>query len=184
VIITISGTPGSGKTTLGKMLARELGYEFISIGDIVGTIAKERGMDLHELQAHQETDKSIDVEIDEYQRKLGKEKDNFVIDSRLGFHFIPGSIKILVVADAKVGAQRIFNDPRHDEKKAIDLNEQMEFIERRMKSDKLRYKKFYNIDPNNPRLFDFVMDTSKQQKPQDGLVTLLAYLHKRHLLDT
>jgi len=34
VKITISGLPGSGKTTVGKNLAKIFGSKFISVGDI------------------------------------------------------------------------------------------------------------------------------------------------------
>ena len=41
MIITISGLPGSGKSTIGKMLAKKLGYKFYSMGDLRGKIEKK-----------------------------------------------------------------------------------------------------------------------------------------------
>lgn len=49
MIITISGRQGAGKTTLAKNLSERLGYDFISVGDIQGQIARERGLTINEL---------------------------------------------------------------------------------------------------------------------------------------
>ena len=59
-------------------------------------IAAKRGITLLELSKLAETDRSIDKELDNYQIQLGKDEDNFIIDARLGWHFIPDSIKIFL----------------------------------------------------------------------------------------
>ena len=46
--ITISGLPGSGTTTVAKLLAERLGYKLISAGDVFRKLAMERGMTLEE----------------------------------------------------------------------------------------------------------------------------------------
>ena len=56
MIITISGIPGSGKTTVGRMLAEKLGYKFYSIGDLRGKMAMERGMTIDQLNELGKTD--------------------------------------------------------------------------------------------------------------------------------
>ena len=94
MIITISGIAGSGKSTVAKLLAKKLNYKHYSIGDFMRQIAKERKLTLLELSKQAEKDNSIDKELDKKQIELGKTKDNFVIDSRLGFHFCPfGGLK-------------------------------------------------------------------------------------------
>ena len=49
MIITISGTPGSGKSTVAKMIATKLGFKHYSTGDFMRQMAKERGISLEEL---------------------------------------------------------------------------------------------------------------------------------------
>ncbi|NOX71821.1 MAG: AAA family ATPase, partial [Candidatus Micrarchaeota archaeon] len=34
MIIAISGTPGTGKTTIAKKLAKELGFEYVSLNEL------------------------------------------------------------------------------------------------------------------------------------------------------
>ena len=41
VTITISGSPGSGKTTIAKLLAKKLGIKYVYSGDIFRKKAKE-----------------------------------------------------------------------------------------------------------------------------------------------
>ncbi len=46
--ITSSGPPGSGKSTLSKMLSAKLGMELVSMGDIFRKLANDRCMSLDE----------------------------------------------------------------------------------------------------------------------------------------
>ena len=64
-IITLAGKPGSGKSTTSKKLAEWLGYERFSSGDLFRTIAKERGIDILTINQTAETEKAIDLEVDE-----------------------------------------------------------------------------------------------------------------------
>ena len=44
MIITISGKAGSGKSTVGRIVAQELNYEHYSMGDLQRLYAKEKGI--------------------------------------------------------------------------------------------------------------------------------------------
>ena len=48
VVITISGLPGSGKTTVARLVAKELGLEHVYAGDIFRRQAAEAGVTLEE----------------------------------------------------------------------------------------------------------------------------------------
>ncbi len=51
MIITLMGTPGAGKSTLGRLLAQKLGYKQYSMGDLQRRIAQEHGWTINELMA-------------------------------------------------------------------------------------------------------------------------------------
>ena len=63
MIITISGNPGSGKSTAAKSVAKLLGADRIYAGGILRTMAKEKEMNLQEFLAyivnHPEIDKQV-----------------------------------------------------------------------------------------------------------------------------
>ena len=159
MIITISGSAGSGKSTVGRELAEKLGFKYYYIGGFMRDMAHERDISLLDLSKQAEKDKSIDEELDQRQIKLGNEEDNFVIDSRLGFHFIPNSIKIFLDADIKVRAERIVQDTIRNEHN-VNLKTAIENIKKRENSEKKRYKEYYNLNYLDKKHFDFVLDTT------------------------
>ncbi len=157
--ITISGTPGSGKSTIAKLLAEKLGYKHYSVGDFRRERAESLGMNLNEYNKLGEEKDFTDKEADEWQKKLGKEKDNFIIDGRLSYHFISKALKIFIDADEKERAKRIFNDKRSSEKYKTK-EEALKEIQQRQKSDIKRYEKYYGINPFKKENHDLVIDTT------------------------
>ncbi len=175
MIITISGKPGSGKSTVGKILANEMGYNFYSVGDLRGKMAMDKGMTIDELNELGKTEAWTDREADEYQTKLGKEEDNFVIDSRLGWYFIPHSIKIFIDVKSYAGTERIFKNQRPDEKKQDSVEKLEKMLEERMKSDSARYIKYYGVDYQDKKNYDLIVDSS-ELKPKQVAKKILDYV--------
>ncbi len=177
MIISLSGTPGSGKTTVAKIIAKKLGLQFYSLGELVGKEAIKLGLKTQEFY-RQDTitvdgkEISLDRYLDKLQEDLGSKEDNFIIDSRLGFHFIPGSIKIFIYADSLTGAQRIFHEKRKDEKVYQSVEETRKEIEERMKTEKRRYKGKYGIkDFHDPKNYDLFLNSSTM--PIDTVVDVI-----------
>lgn len=165
MIISIAGTPGSGKTTIAKILSRKLGYRSYDMGGLRRKMARERGMTLAEFNRLGEQEAFTDQEVDDYQKKLGQEEDNFIIQGRTSFFFIPRSIKVFIHADPDVGAERIWNDLRtnpaeRNEGRVRSLAELRRIIAARIQSDNRRYRKYYNIDVHDPAHYDLVIDST------------------------
>jgi CMP/dCMP kinase len=166
-IITIAGKLGSGKSSTAKMLANILGYQHYSTGDFMRAIAKEKNVSLGELSVMSEMDPSIDKELDDHNLEIGK-KENIILDSRLGFYFIPESFKVFLELDPEIASERILNDKktnpnRHTEASLFDTKEHViESIKSRLLSERKRYKDLYNINNHTEQEnFDLVIDTSK-----------------------
>ncbi|MBR9699564.1 AAA family ATPase [Candidatus Woesearchaeota archaeon] len=157
--ITVSGAVGSGKSTVSKMLAKKLRLEFVSIGDFMRGIAKKRHLTIMDLSKRAEVDSTIDEELDEKQVKFGQEHDGFVIDSRLGFHFIPDSYKIFLNVNLKEAAKRIIGHRRAEERYKSQ-KEAEKYVKERMRSENIRYKEYYGIDFPTKSDFDLIIDTT------------------------
>lgn len=155
--ITIGGVPGSGKSTVGKMLAKELGYEFYSIGKIRRKLAANRGLTINEFN---DLPENTDKEVDDYQTRLGKEEDNFVVEGRLAFHFIPNSVKFYFDCDLHVAAERIYKNQRQSESKYESIDHSYKALKARMQNDIERYERHYGINCYNTKHFEHVIDTT------------------------
>ncbi len=175
MIITISGLPGSGKSTVAKLLAKKLGYVHHSTGDFMGELAVKRGVSLLELSKLAEKDSSIDKAIDDRLVEL-QEEDDLVIDSRLGFHFIPNSVKIFLDVDPDIGATRVFGNPRPDEKENKTIALTKANIAKRIASERMRYKKYYGVDCYEKKYYDIVVDTS-ERAPEEVVQKILDQLN-------
>lgn len=180
MIITISGTPGSGKSTLAKNLARKLGLKHYSTGDLMREMAAERHISLIELSKIAEKDRSIDEELDQRQIELGKTEEDFIIDGRLSFHFIPNSIKIFITASQKERAERIYADNIRKENN-ISFESTLKDLKRREISEKRRYKKYYNLDYTKKSQYDLVIDNTGLQA-EDGLRIAMDFLKKKRIV--
>ena len=167
MIITISGAPGSGKSTIAKLVAAKLGFRHHSAGDFMREAAEKRGLSLMELGKIAEKDRSIDKELDSRTSELGKKEDDFVIDSRLAYHFIPSSFKVFLTVNEKEAARRIFSDiqkkkkGRGVEKESTTLPATLANIKKRKRSEQQRYSKYYSINPYDEKQYDVVIDTTK-----------------------
>jgi len=153
--ITIAGKAGSGKSTVAKILAKKLKYKHYSMGDFQRNIAEEKGVDIVQLGEIEKEDDSIDNMVDDKQRKLGEEQDNFIIDSWLGAHFIPDSFRIFLDVDIDKSVERIAK--RNNEKSVEDVKEK---IQQREMTNKARWIKYYDYDFSNEENYDLVLDTT------------------------
>jgi cytidylate kinase len=158
--ITINGIPGSGKSTACKNIARMLNLKHYSVGDKMREMAEKRDITLIELSKIAQKDKRIDEELDNWQIEIGRKEDNFIMDGRLSWHFIPNSIKILLVADPNVIAERVYHQKRPDEQYNTSIEETKKLQEHRLEIEKKRYKQYYELDYTDKKHYDIIYDTS------------------------
>lgn len=170
MIITISGTPGSGKSTIAKILVKKLNAERIYVGGIRRELARENGMTLEELndyaKSHPETDVDVDKKAAENARKLGEEK-TVIVEGRVQFHFLPESLKVFIKATPEEGARRIWKElqsreaqEQRNEGRISSFGEMKKRILEREDEDASRYQKYYGFDHRDESQYDFVLDTT------------------------
>lgn len=164
-IISIAGSPGSGKSSTSDLVARQLGFKRFSAGDFFRKIGLDLGISLNEVSKRAETDPIIDKMTDDEVRKVG-EMSKIVIDSRTAFHFIPESFKVYLDLPPETAKDRIFsnlkqNMLRQQSENSSTIDEIYEKIISRLDSEKKRYKDLYDIDHTDRKNFDLVIDTNK-----------------------
>jgi cytidylate kinase len=154
MIITISGAPGTGTTTLARGLAQALGLRWVNSGEIFRRIASERGVSVRELNRLAEKGPEIDYQIDDAQKALAREGDG-IFEGRLAGHLLPADLRVLLKADLKARAERI---AKRESKLSEDA---MQETRAREESEARRYKMYYNIDIGDLSVYDLAVDTGK-----------------------
>ena len=171
MIITISGNPGSGKSSVAKILVRRLGYERIYAGGILREMARERGITIETLMQDAENDTRIDEEVDARvaaeARKYEQAGKDVLVEGRVQYHFLPESKKVYVFVDPRAGAERIWKDLQDKEASAArnqaiagSIDEVLVLSEEREARDAERYIKLYRTDHRKKSNYDFIVDTT------------------------
>lgn len=162
--ITIAGDLGSGKSTVANHLISNINYRIESAGLIFRRLAEQHGMTAKEFNQFIESNPKYDNMVDDTIKEMGAKEENIIFDSRLAWYFVPKSFKIYMYVDVDTATERIFNDTGRVSESYSDMaTAKKEIIERRQ-SEVLRYKTFYNIDINNFKNYDFIIDTSHATK--------------------
>jgi cytidylate kinase len=157
MLLTVSGPPGVGKSTLAAGLARRFGYDHVSGGDIFRDIAAERDLSLAELNALAEEDDQIDRDLDRRLRTTARERDDLVLESRLagwmaGEH---ADLKVWLDAPLSVRAARI---AEREGKSVADARAE---TEAREASETARYEAYYDIDFGDLSIYDVSVNTAR-----------------------
>ena len=153
MIITVSGSPGTGTSTLSRILSKELDLRWVNSGELFRKIASDRGISLKELGRIAEDSPEVDYLIDDTQRAMAKDAGG-VFEGRLSGHVLDANLKILLKADRMVRAERIASREEKLVEDAIQESRVREECEAR------RYEKYYNIDVNDFSVYDLVIDTA------------------------
>jgi len=156
-IVTIGGLPGSGKTTVAKILAEKLRLEYVNAGDIFRNLAAKKGLTLEEFGIFAENNPSVDQTIDKEIVEIAK-KDNVILEGRLAGVMCDRNtikaVKVWLEAPLKVRAQRVA------ERESKTFETALAEIQVREKSEWDRYYQIYNIDLNDLTIYNMVLDSA------------------------
>ncbi len=181
MIISISGMPGAGKSTVAKMLSRKLGMKRYYMGGMRREMARKKGMNIDQLNEIGENEHWTDREVDDFQKELGERDDNFVIEGRTCFLFIPHSVKVFLEVRFEVGARRIYDDVKSNESRNEPRyrteGEARKAVKKRMESDIRRYKKYYGVDIHDRSHYDLVIDTT-EMTPEEVAERIISAVKK------
>lgn len=156
--ITISGPIGSGKSTVGRILAKHLGYEFFSGGYFFREQARKHGMSVEEFNLYAEDHPDIDRKQDDMIVDFLSSHDNIVVESRLAGWMCHQrdieAFKVFLTASFDTRLSRI----SHREGNRSDLSA---MLRTREDSERKRYLDLYSIDYNSTGIYDLVINSDR-----------------------
>ncbi|UCC20760.1 MAG: AAA family ATPase [Promethearchaeota archaeon] len=158
MIITISGLHGTGKSTIGKLIAEKMGIKYYSTGQAFRDLAQEMKMTLAEFTKYVERNPEIDKKLDNRIIEIAK-KGNVIIDSQLSGYLLKdfSDFNILLTCPLETRVKRMI------QRDNSDYEEKIKETKMREKSELERFKLLYNIDLSNQQelyqIYDLIINT-------------------------
>ncbi|MFL6205527.1 MAG: (d)CMP kinase [Acidimicrobiales bacterium] len=157
MLITISGLPGSGTTTVSRLVAGALHLDRVPGGEVFRQLAAESGMSLAEFGEHAQDHPEIDRELDDRLEARARE-GSCVIESRLaGWLAVRAellAVRVWVDAEEGVRAARVAERDGTSAEEARRDNAERAALERG------RYLAVYGIDLDDRAPYDVVLDST------------------------
>jgi cytidylate kinase len=157
LIVTVGGLPGTGTSTLCRLLERELGLPYVYAGQIFRQEAAARGLSLAEMNELAGRDDRVDRGLDDRQVELLR-TGNVILEGRmsgwLAAHAGIPAFKLWLVCEEDERIRRLV------ERDGGDFEAQREATRRRVAQEDDRYRRYYGADPNDPSLYDLVLDSN------------------------
>lgn len=148
--ITISGEVASGKTTVGRELAEQLNYDFISLGEIIRERAALESLSIVDFQKKCQVTCEMDKEIDRAFASRCNAGANLIIDYRMGFLFVSDAYHVFLKISEEFAIERL--------KIANRKNETYQTVRERNNSFKNQFLSAYNTDYTASSNFDLVIN--------------------------
>jgi cytidylate kinase len=148
--VTLNGTLGSGKSTVGRELARRLGVRYISTGQIFRELGQISNPDVLQTNLEAESNSGLDDAVDNKVRELNKTLPDFVIDSRMAWHFIDNALHVFLSVTPEVAAQRVMRDRTRLNEQYGSMEAALEALQARRNSELRRYRRLYRVDIEDP----------------------------------
>ncbi|KAB7513026.1 AAA family ATPase [Halosegnis rubeus] len=156
LFITVSGTPGSGVTTLCRGLADALGCGYVSGGELFREIAEERGLSLSQLTARagesEELDRALDRRLRTIAETWGTANKGFILESRLAGWLAGNRADLRIWLDAPEEVRLERTEDRDEMAAEMQVREAV---------DAARYESYYDIDIEDRSIYDLALNSAR-----------------------
>jgi cytidylate kinase len=158
--IILSGLAGSGKSSVGKALAKQLGFTFRSAGYYAREEAKKRGVSIQELQILLKDEPEFVRKLDNQLIEWGQSTDGWIMDYRLGFALLLEATSIYLTVEDAEAVNRIGSASRAEEFSGDESTEAMlASIRQRNENMRSRLKGLYQVDFTDRSQYDYIVST-------------------------
>ena len=159
LLVTVSGPPGCGATTLCTQLAEAMDCPYISGGDIFRDLAEKRGMTLTQLtakaQESEELDRELDKRIQDIAEKWGVSNKPCILESRLAGWLAGDRADLRIWLDAPIEVRK---------ERVSDREETVAEMQVREFSEAQRFDSYYEIDIDDRAFYDLQLNTARWSK--------------------
>ncbi len=163
MLVTLSGLPGSGTSTVARMVAAALDLDHLDGGTVFRSFAAERGLSLAAFAALAEADDSIDRALDDRLTERARAGE-VLLESRLAGWLVTRAelpaLRVWIHCDEQERARRVAEREGHDPAEALAHNRDREHSER------VRYLGYYGIDLADLSVYDLVLDSTATAPPE------------------
>jgi len=158
LLITISGLPGAGTSTVSQAVAARLGLERLDGGTVFRSMAADRGMTLAAFGALAEGDPSFDLELDGRLAERAR-GGGLVLESRLAGWIATNeslpAVRVWIACDDRERARRVAARDGDSLEQAEATNVA------RQASERARYLAYYGIDLADLSIYELVLDSTR-----------------------
>ena len=157
MLITISGLPGSGTTTVSRLVAAALHLDRVPGGEVFRQLAAESGMTLAEFGLHAQEHPEIDRELDARLEARARE-GSCVIESRLA-GWLATNAGLLAVR-AWIDCDEVVRAERVAARDGTTVEEARRDNAERTALEHARYVQAYGIDLEDRSPYDLILDST------------------------
>ena len=184
--IVLSGLPAAGKTTVGQIISKRLGFEFVGGGEILKEMAADRGFKVtgkewwdtaegKKFVREREENLNFDKEVD---RRMADRiaRGNIVVTSYTAPWISENGFRVWLEGSVKNRTERM---ARRD---GTEFDEMSEVIRFRDTENKKLYKSLYNIDYGKDKTpFDLVVDTNDISPEEVADIIIKRYKERNNM---
>jgi predicted cytidylate kinase len=157
VLITISGLPGAGTTTVSRLVADALDLQRVPGGEVFRQMAAEAGMTLAAFGRHAQDHPEIDRQLDDRLTERAR-AGRCVIESRLAGWLVTRAglpaVRVWVACADDERARRVAARDGSTPAEALADNEARAALER------TRYLEIYDFDLTDLAVYDLILDST------------------------
>lgn len=157
--ITLNGNLGSGKSTVGKLLSERLKIPYISTGQLFREIGAISNMDALRTNLAAENNTTIDFAVDNRIKALNASGEDFVVDSRMAWHFVENATKVFLSVCPDTAVQRVMTDQARTNETYPNFDSAKQSLNERRASEVRRYKALYGVNIEDLKNYDLVVIT-------------------------
>ncbi len=156
-VLTVGGLPGTGTSTLCRILEQRMGIPYVYAGQIFRDQAKARDMSLADFGALCQEDPAVDQALDDEQVRI-MQRGDVLMEGRLSGYLAARhgveALKVWVTCDEDERLRRII------ERDGGDMATQRARTLAREASEADRYRRYYDIDLDDLSVYDLVLDST------------------------